>query len=140
MEKFIDFMKKILVLVIFSLVMIPLASAELFIVSVDKWADCKKESGNITICEKSHVYTLIEQYIIPNIDVHYYDTIIDDFAKLKNERINNLENKVTGYASYSSEITDWYSTMEKVYLAGIVLLSLLLVNAYYQIYKIKNKK
>ncbi len=133
------FFKKCVVL-IFLLGLVSLASADLFVVSVDKDVNCKDYEGNITVCPRNPAYEIIEKEIVPSIDVHYYDNVLNDIVKSKNEKIDKLENSVTGYATQSSEIEDWYSAMEKVYLAGIGLLSLLLVNAYYQIYKLKRGK
>ena len=132
-------LKKCIIL-FFLLVIVSFVSADLFIVSVDRDVNCKDYKDNITICQKNPAYELIEKGIVPSIDVHYYDNILNDVVKSKNEKIENLENSVTGYATQSSEISDWYSAMEKVYLAGIIILALLLVNAYYQIYKLKRER
>jgi len=132
------FLKKY-VMIIFLLILIQLASADLFIVSVDEWIDCQ-EQNEVIICQKNPAYKLMEKDIIPNINTNYYDEVLDDVMESKNEKIEKLENQVTGYATYNSEINDWYSAMEKVYLTGIVVLALLLVNAYFQIYKLKRKR
>ena len=121
----------------FLLVIISFVSAELFVVSVDKDMNCKDYEGNVTICQKNPAYDLIEKEVIPNMDYRYYDNVLNDVVKSKNEKIENLENSVTGYATQSSETINLYATMEKVYLAGIIILALLLINAYYQIYKLK---
>lgn len=141
---FLYFMKSLLlkkcIILFFLLVIVSFVSADLFVVSVDRDINCKDYKDNITICQKNPAYDLIEKDIVPSIDVHYYDNILNDVVKSKNEKIENLENSVTGYATQSSEISDWYSAMEKVYLAGIIILALLLVNAYYQIYKLKRER
>lgn len=121
----------------FLLVFVSLAGADLFVVSVDKWVNCKDYENNITICQKNPAYELIEDDVIPNMDYHYYDNVLNDVVKSKNDKIANLKNSVTGYATQSSEVENLYSTTEKVYLAGVIILALLLVNAYYQIYKLK---
>lgn len=132
-------LKKCAILV-FLLALVQLASADLFVVSVDKWVDCEVYSDDVVICKKNPAYRLIENDILPNIDTHYYDEVLDEVVQSKNEKIEKLENRVTGYATYSSEIEDWYSAMEIVYLTGIVVLALLLVNSYFQIYKLKRRK
>lgn len=124
----------------FLLILVSLASADLFVVSVDRDINCKDYKDNITICQENPTYGLIEKGIIPSIDIHYYDNVLNDVVKSKNDKIETLQNSVTGYATQSSEVENLYSAMEKVYLAGIVLLSLLLVHAYYQIHKLKKGK
>lgn len=127
------------VILVFLLVLVQLASADLFIVSVDKWVNCEEYTNNVTVCQKNNVYDLMEENIIPNINTNYYDSILDEVVNSKNKKIDTLENRITGYATYNSEIENWYSAMEKIYLIGLVVLSLLLVNAYYQVYKSKKK-
>ncbi|MDP2908551.1 MAG: hypothetical protein Q8N77_01970 [Nanoarchaeota archaeon] len=131
--------KKCLV-VTFLLVMTQLASADLFVVSIDEWTNCKTYPDNVTICQKNPTYNLIEKNIMPNINTHYYDDVLEEVVKSKNEKIGNLENRVTGYAAYNTEIEDWYSAMEKVYIAGIAMLSILLIHAHYRISKLRKQK
>lgn len=125
-------------IIVFLLALVQLASADLYVVSVDEWINCEVQN-DVVICQKNPAYKLIEKDIMPNINTNYYDAILDGVVKSKNEKIENLENRVTGYATYSSEIEDWYSAMEKVYITGIVILSLLLVNAYFQIHKLRKR-
>lgn len=133
------FLKKCVIL-IFLLALIHLASADLFVVSVDEWVNCEEYPDNIIICQKNPTYRLIENDIIPSINTRYYDDIIENVVESKNEKIEKLENSLTGYVTYSSEVENMYSAMEKVYLAGLAILALLLINAYYQIYKLRKKK
>lgn len=131
---------KINISLFFLLILVSSANAELFVVSVDEWINCEEQAKGITICQKNPTYKLIEKGIMPSINTNYYDDILNNVVKSKNEKIDKLENRVTGYVSYSSEVKDIYAAMEKVYLIGIALLSLVLINAYYQIYKLKKKK
>jgi len=135
----ISFLKKGLV-IIFLLGLIHLASADLFIVSIEQWINCKDYEDNITICQKNPEYSLMERNIIPNINTNYYDQVMEEVVGAKNQKIENLETRITGYATYNTEIEDLYSAMEKVYWIGLVLLSALLVNANYQMHKLKRKK
>ena len=82
----------------------------------------------------------MERNIIPNINTNYYDQVMEEVVGAKNQKIENLETRITGYATYNTEIEDMYSAMEKVYWIGLVLLSALLVNANYQMHKLKRKK
>lgn len=134
-----NYLLKKSIAILFLLILVQVASADLFIVSVEKWINCK-EYNNETICEKNPEYGRMEKQAIPNINTNYYDQVIEEVVKSKNEKISTLENSVTGYATQSSEIKNMYSSMEKVYIIGLVILSALLVNAYYQIYKLKKKK